>query len=425
MATGRSRPRPGNNSTIAARSQSSSPCSGCPPGGRSASCPPRPPLAPSLDPHLVEPQATPRPTALACPVTIEIHIIVFLARRQSPTRLPPRHGQIGHHQQPPGASGAPSSGWIFLRSTSSQNQTQNRPYGTPCAHEHACIRCPMHRVELRQRTRLVEIARNLREARRGGHHPLDQTRPAVHSLVGPQSRGLPAYHCWRADSNRSGGVAMPADPAVASRSSARRLGRSPPTRTVAGSSIGSSTCSRNFPDHVFAFDEFGPLRIRPTGGACWAETGKPDQVAATYHRTHSVTYFHGCYSIGDDTPGDQPSTERRSHHSRRAQVDLRGSPSTVLRSTSSWTTCPPRTGTRDPWLGQAQQGQAVLHPHQRLLGQPPSRRTSGHYGSSPSPTRNTRNTLPRPAPCTPTSAGATSTPDTPTSSPPNDVNTPA
>jgi hypothetical protein len=24
-------------------------------------------------------------------------------------------------------------------------------------------------------------------------------------------------------------------------------------------------------------------------------------VAATYHRTHGVTYFHGCYSISDDT----------------------------------------------------------------------------------------------------------------------------
>lgn len=58
----------------------------------------------------------------------------------------------------------------------------------------------------------------------------------------------------------------------------------------------------NFPDRTFAFDEFGPLGIRPTGGSCWAERGNPDRVAATYHRTHGVTYFHGCYSIGEDTP---------------------------------------------------------------------------------------------------------------------------
>ena len=57
----------------------------------------------------------------------------------------------------------------------------------------------------------------------------------------------------------------------------------------------------HFPDRTFAFDEFGPLGIRPTAGACWAEQGRPDRVAATYHRTHGVRYFHGCYSVGDDT----------------------------------------------------------------------------------------------------------------------------
>jgi site-specific recombinase XerD len=36
-----------------------------------------------------------------------------------------------------------------------------RPYGTPCSHEHACIRCPMLRVDPRQRDRLIGIIRNL------------------------------------------------------------------------------------------------------------------------------------------------------------------------------------------------------------------------------------------------------------------------
>ncbi|WP_244206807.1 IS630 family transposase [Streptomyces swartbergensis] len=57
----------------------------------------------------------------------------------------------------------------------------------------------------------------------------------------------------------------------------------------------------HFPDRLFAFDECGPLGIRPTAGSCWAERSRPDRVSATYHRTHGVTYFHGCYSIGDDT----------------------------------------------------------------------------------------------------------------------------
>jgi hypothetical protein len=58
-----------------------------------------------------------------------------------------------------------------------------------------------------------------------------------------------------------------------------------------------------FPDRVFAFDEFGPLGIRPTAGSCWAEQGRPKRHPATYHRTHGVRYFHGCYSIGDDILG--------------------------------------------------------------------------------------------------------------------------
>ncbi|QUH04227.1 site-specific integrase [Saccharopolyspora erythraea] len=38
-----------------------------------------------------------------------------------------------------------------------------RPYGSPCQHEHACIRCPMLRVNPKQRGQLVEIVHNLGE----------------------------------------------------------------------------------------------------------------------------------------------------------------------------------------------------------------------------------------------------------------------
>lgn len=38
-----------------------------------------------------------------------------------------------------------------------------RPYGSPCNHEHACIRCPMLRPDPTQRARLVEIIDNLAE----------------------------------------------------------------------------------------------------------------------------------------------------------------------------------------------------------------------------------------------------------------------
>ena len=55
-----------------------------------------------------------------------------------------------------------------------------------------------------------------------------------------------------------------------------------------------------FPDRGFAFDEFGPLGIRPTAGSCQAKQGKPDRLPSTYRRTHGVIYFHGCYSMGDN-----------------------------------------------------------------------------------------------------------------------------
>ena len=55
------------------------------------------------------------------------------------------------------------------------------------------------------------------------------------------------------------------------------------------------------PDRTFAFDEFGPLAIRPTGGSGWAPAGAPQRQPANYHKLHGVRQFHGCYSIGDDT----------------------------------------------------------------------------------------------------------------------------
>jgi transposase len=50
----------------------------------------------------------------------------------------------------------------------------------------------------------------------------------------------------------------------------------------------------------FAFDQFGPLSIRPCHGSAWAPESRPVRLPATYHRTHGIRYFHGCYSLGDD-----------------------------------------------------------------------------------------------------------------------------
>ena len=57
----------------------------------------------------------------------------------------------------------------------------------------------------------------------------------------------------------------------------------------------------HYPDRCFAFDQFGPLPIRPCHGACLgAAEDSPPGCRATYHRTHGIRYFHGCYCLGDD-----------------------------------------------------------------------------------------------------------------------------
>jgi hypothetical protein len=47
--------------------------------------------------------------------------------------------------------------------------TCHRPYGTPCVHEHACVRCPMLRLDLAQVPRLLQIEANTRERLQEAH----------------------------------------------------------------------------------------------------------------------------------------------------------------------------------------------------------------------------------------------------------------
>src|SRR3954452_13398886 len=58
--------------------------------------------------------------------------------------------------------------------------------------------------------------------------------------------------------------------------------------------------THRFPGRCFAFDQFGPLSIRPHHGSSWRPKTRPDRLPATYHRTHGIRYFHGCYSLTND-----------------------------------------------------------------------------------------------------------------------------
>jgi transposase len=78
-----------------------------------------------------------------------------------------------------------------------------------------------------------------------------------------------------------------------------------------------------FPDRCFAFDQFGPLSIRPCHGTAWARRSKPVRLPATYHRTHGIRYFHGCYSLGDDQLWGVTRRRKGGDHSLAALQSIR------------------------------------------------------------------------------------------------------
>jgi transposase len=52
--------------------------------------------------------------------------------------------------------------------------------------------------------------------------------------------------------------------------------------------------------HVVAFDQMGPISLRPSAGAGWAPRGRPERQRATYHRTLGTRYVFGAYDIHED-----------------------------------------------------------------------------------------------------------------------------
>jgi transposase len=78
-----------------------------------------------------------------------------------------------------------------------------------------------------------------------------------------------------------------------------------------------------FPDRCFAFDQFGPLSIRPCHGSSWARQNKPDRLPATYHRTQGIRYFHGCYSLAGDQLWGVIRTRKGGDHSLAALKSIR------------------------------------------------------------------------------------------------------
>jgi transposase len=51
---------------------------------------------------------------------------------------------------------------------------------------------------------------------------------------------------------------------------------------------------------VVAFDQMGPISLRPMAGAGWAERKRPERQRATYHRRHGTRYVMGAYDLHAD-----------------------------------------------------------------------------------------------------------------------------
>jgi transposase len=99
--------------------------------------------------------------------------------------------------------------------------------------------------------------------------------------------------------------------------------KEPTTRTWRRNSPASRRSPPAFPDRVFAFDEFGPLTIRPHLGAAWTAKGHPDRLPANYHKLHGVRQFHACYSVGDDTVWGVVRHRKSAQHTLAALQSIR------------------------------------------------------------------------------------------------------
>jgi len=52
--------------------------------------------------------------------------------------------------------------------------------------------------------------------------------------------------------------------------------------------------------HVIAFDQMGPISLKPTAGASWRPKRRSERQRATYHKRHGTRYVFGAYDLHHD-----------------------------------------------------------------------------------------------------------------------------
>ena len=125
----------------------------------------------------------------------------------------------------------------------------------------------------------------------------------------------------------------------------------------------------HYPDRCFAFDQFGPLSIRPCHGVCWAPRKRPVRLRATYHRTHGIRYFHGCYCVGDDQLWGITREHKGADHTLAALKSIRAARPGRVPAVRHHGQPGGEQDPGDPALGQAGERRAVLHADKRVVGQ--------------------------------------------------------
>ncbi len=76
---------------------------------------------------------------------------------------------------------------------------------------------------------------------------------------------------------------------------------------------------------VIAFDQMGPVSLRPTAGAGWAPKGRPERQRADYNRRAGTRYVFGAFDVHADRLRVRLRPRRRGSDNRAFMRQIRGS----------------------------------------------------------------------------------------------------
>lgn len=76
--------------------------------------------------------------------------------------------------------------------------------------------------------------------------------------------------------------------------------------------------------HVIAFDQMGPISLRPMAGSGWAPQGLPERQRATFHRRHGTRYVFGAYDLHHDRLRVRMRPRRRGSDNLAFMAQIRG-----------------------------------------------------------------------------------------------------